>query len=210
MNNFFNLIENVKYVLKRWYITLLIPVFVSVGMFFLIDNYQQTKDQYTATASFVLAVKDSKKMKTQAGLVGQNYSEALMGTMVSLVKNNRTITHTLGEVDGVDEYTPEQLQYIMVPRVRNSITVSPENMICYISYKDSSAKRAKNMVNNLLKQTKKSEKELWGTEAVKILNTAVTPLHKDSHSRVTNLIVMCTFVVSFLMASAGILIRRYI
>mgnify|MGYP004502194545 CR=1 FL=1 len=209
MSNVLNLIDNVKFVVSRWYLTLLIPMIVAGGAFYGIEKYQSANAKYTASASFVLAVKENKKIDIQDSLVGQDYSQTLMTTITNLVKNPRVIKRTLQEVDGRNAYTAAQLQYMATPRTQSAMTVSTESLIGYVTFKDESAARARNVVNELVNQTKKAEKELWGTKSVRVLNKATMPIKKNTNKRITMLVIVVAFVVSFLIISFGVLLGRY-
>ena len=189
-------------VIKKWYLTLLLPVIIAAGTFYFVNQQNMKEAKYEAVSSFVVANKNAVKEDTVANF---EYSDMLISSLAELVTNNKVIKNALHELDGKEAHTDNQIQYILAPEIKRVVTVLVKESIVQVSYRDKSATRAKKMVNELVSQTKTQEHDLWDTKSIKVLDKATTPLKKNVNLRKTLMFTAVAFFVPFVIIAALVL-----
>lgn len=189
-------------VIKKWYLTLLLPVIIAAGTFYFVNQQNVKEAKYEAVSSFVVANKNAVKEDTVANF---EYSDMLISSLAELVTNNKVIKNALHELDGKEAHTDNQIQYILAPEIKRDVTVLVKESIVQVSYRDKSATRAKKMVNELVSQTKTQEHDLWDTKSIKVLDKATTPLKKNVNLRKTLMFTAVAFFVPFVIIAALVL-----
>ncbi|WP_270322278.1 hypothetical protein [Weissella confusa] len=189
-------------VIKKWYLTLLLPVIIAAGTFYFVNKQNVKEAKYEAVSSFVVANKNAVKEDTVANF---EYSDMLISSLAELVTNNKVIKNALHELDGKEAHTDNQIQYILAPEIKRDVTVLVKESIVQVSYRDKSATRAKKMVNELVSQTKTQEHDLWDTKSIKVLDKATTPLKKNVNLRKTLMFTAVAFFVPFVIIAALVL-----
>ena len=189
-------------VIKKWYLTLLLPVIIAAGTFYFVNQQNVKEAKYEAVSSFVVAIKNAVKEDTVANF---EYSDMLISSLAELVTNNKVIKNALHELDGKEAHTDNQIQYILAPEIKRDVTVLVKESIVQVSYRDKSATRAKKMVNELVSQTKTQEHDLWDTKSIKVLDKATTPLKKNVNLRKTLMFTAVAFFVPFVIIAALVL-----
>lgn len=189
-------------VIKKWYFTLLLPVIVAAGTFYIVNQQNVKEAKYEAVSSFVVANKNAVKEDTVANF---EYSDMLISSLAELVTNNKVIKNALSELDGKEAHTDNQIQYILAPKIKRDVTVLVKESIVQVSYRDKSATRAKKMVNELVSQTKTQEQDLWDTKSIKVLDKATTPLKKNVNLRKTLMFTAIAFFAPFVIIAALVL-----
>ena len=189
-------------VIKKWYLTLLLPVIIAAGTFYFVNQQNVKEAKYEAVSSFVVANKNAVKEDTVANF---EYSDMLISSLAELVTNNKVIKNALHELDGKEAHTDNQIQYILAPEIKRDVTVLVRESIVQVSYRDKSATRAKKMVNELVSQTKTQEHDLWDTKSIKVLDKATTPLKKNVNLRKTLMFTAVAFFVPFVIIAALVL-----
>lgn len=189
-------------VIKKWYLTLLLPVIIAAGTFYFVDQQNVKEAKYEAVSSFVVANKNAVKEDTVANF---EYSDMLISSLAELVTNNKVIKNALHELDGKEAHTDNQIQYILAPEIKRDVTVLVKESIVQVSYRDKSATRAKKMVNELVSQTKTQEHDLWDTKSIKVLDKATTPWKKNVNLRKTLMFTAVAFFVPFVIIAALVL-----
>ena len=189
-------------VIKKWYLTLLLPVIIAAGTFYFVNQQNVKEAKYEAVSSFVVANKNAVKEDTVANF---EYSDMLISSLAELVTNNKVIKNALHELDGKEAHTDNQIQYILAPEIKRDVTVLVKESIFQVSYRDKSATRAKKMVNELVSQTKTQEHDLWDTKSIKVLDKATTPLKKNVNLRKTLMFTAVAFFVPFVIIAALVL-----
>lgn len=189
--------------LKKWYLTLLVPTLIAVGAFYIFNQRHTMEAKYEASSSFIIANKDVGKDDTFTNF---KYSGMVVASLAKLVTNTNVIKNALHELDGKTEYTDNQVQYILAPSIKNNTNVLVEDSIVQVTYKNESASRAKKMVNELIRQTRNKERSLWGTDSIKVLEKATTPLNKNTNLRKTLLFTGVAFVVPLVLVSMVIVV----
>lgn len=189
-------------VIKKWYLTLLLPVIIAAGTFYFVNQQNVKEAKYEAVSSFVVANKNAVKEDTVANF---EYSDMLISSLAELVSNNKVIKNALHELDGKEAHTDNQIHYILAPEIKRDVTVLVKESIVQVSYRDKSATRAKKMVNELVSQTKTQEHDLWDTKSIKVLDKATTPLKKNVNLRKTLMFTAVAFFVPFVIIAALVL-----
>lgn len=123
-------------VIKKWYFTLLLPVMVAAGTFYIVNQQNVKEAKYEAVSSFVVANKNAVKEDTVANF---EYSDMLISSLAELVTNNKVIKNALSELDGKEAHTDNQIQYILAPKIKRDVTVLVKESIVQVSYRDKSA-----------------------------------------------------------------------
>lgn len=200
-----NLVGMGKIILKKWYITVLIPLIIAAGSYKFFYQILSNSPEYTATTSFVVAsaTANLELVDDQHRMVKQELAEELVTTVSELVTNDKVLTSSIKELYGKNAFTAQQIQYIQLPKLKANIAVNNEvaSMICTVTVTDAKATRAKNMANQLVKQTQHEAKTIWGLDMVTPLKEAITPLKSNSYKRMLVTCVAGTFMVAFLLIS---------
>lgn len=179
-----------KVFFKRWYFTILIPLFCAIIVMIGLFNYYNHTRTYTVSASFVLtgedkdlSQKEDELEKTENRIATQKMNGELITTYKGLVLHEGTLYSTLADVEKEQKYSKQQLIYKVIPKYRSNLKVNiveGESLIFNVVYKGKNAKRAARFVNELVVQTAKNEKKLLGTVSIKKFTKAVPPMEPDS------------------------------
>lgn len=199
MNKQITAIEVIKLVIKRWKLSVVIPLLATLVAFGVLQHHYSSDKEYKSTTSIILTSGGDGE-NFQERLVARTYDSDSIETLKDLIKNPSVLSEAVKSVKGNQYYSKQNLMLKVVPGVQRNITLTNNkgSMIVAIGYVASSALESKQMVNAIANETKKMEQEIYGTNSVKILKKAVTPLHPDSKRLLVIQLSIIVFVLTLL------------
>lgn len=173
-------------VVKKWYFTILVPLLIMLTFAYVYDKHQKNNSVYTVNSAVVVAMKasgDDKLTNDQQRLIKQNFNETMIETVSDLLVSGSVLDTAIRRVDGINAYTDSQLNYRVIPNLRQNMYVNNRegSMILDITLSDKSSGRSQKLINELMKAAQEKETEIWGTDNIKILTKAVKPTHKTTN-----------------------------
>lgn len=198
-------------VIRRWPVTLLIPVFAAAVVLFGTNHVNKKIKLYTASTQLVFANKPSNG-KSQAGeiqdkVLAQSLTDELLTTYTQLFSNRAVVKQVIKQVEGKDTYTDLQLNRNQIPNLQKNISVNTKakSMLVDVKVTADTPIHAKKIANELVKTVKKVEKETWGTSSLKVLEPATEPGEPNKKNAVK--LSGVTFISLVVLLSATVIIK---
>lgn len=198
-----NMKETALLIIKKWKVTLLIPVICSGVLYVGMVQYFKGHQTYTSTASFALGMNDTEKKGIQNKLYNQSYNEGLLQSIPDLVKNAETMKKSVEQVYGKQAFSTQQMMYQQIPKAQSSTKIvnTKGSLIFTVSFESSSAKNSKKMVNSILDNTKLLSEKMWKSNTFTVLSKGVQPINSNSKRSLIFKIVTGFAVISVISIS---------
>ncbi|WP_195318725.1 YveK family protein [Weissella cibaria] len=204
-----------KIIIKKWYVTILIPVLVAGIAGALSFKYYQNHKQYTAEATFAIVTKglgDRNLAEVQQKSLNQEYDESNAETMVNLVTSTPNLISAWNLANKDMDYSRSELIYKKAKALKYVVGIedSVGSLIYKVKVKGNTRTWAKNYANSLIKSARKLEKEKWKTSSITVLESAALPLGPDTHRRDIGKHAILGFLTAFFIMIVIILSKSNI
>lgn len=201
MGKEYAIVDLLRFLRKKSWFFLAVSLLIGCVVYFVVDRWNDTHEQYVATTYFAVAHTDrdeEEKSKYQTQVYAQQYNVSLLKTITKLVQTPKVVGEAIKNVEKGSRYEADQLYGSVVGEHSKKIGVGndKDTMIVTITYRADTAKYAAKMSNELFNQTRVQSKKIWGTDNLKLIQKATVPTHRSEVSALKiSLLVAFGFLV---------------